>query len=381
MGLFSRKPYVTLNTVRVLREALRHNLALYRRVFPGKAICPVLKANAYGHGLVEVAKVLEGEMGRGGNFLVVDSLYEAYALQGVGIRSPILILGYTLPENLKGRRLPFHFAVSDLESAKVLTEQGAKLHLKIDTGMNRMGFSVEELTGVLPELKGMGAKIVGVLTHLADADNEYEDSYTFLQLARFEQAVQQVHEAGFDVAWIHAGQSAGALKQRDFLAAAGGHGDFVTAIRLGIGLYGIAPVEGLKPVMQVMSTVVGVRTLAPGDRVSYGGTFTADRAMTIAAVPFGYYEGLPRALSNVGCMRIVRDDGSAAVCPIVGRVCMNYTMIDVSGVRNVKIGDSVEVYSNDPAAPNSIAALAKLANTIPYELMVRLAESVRREVV
>ena len=105
--------------------------------------------------------------------------------------------------------------------------------------------------------------------------------------------------------------------------------------------------------------------------------------MTLAAVPFGDYEGLPRGLSNVGCMRILRNaDGfEPVVCPIVGRVCMNYTMIDVSAVAGVKIGDVVEVYSNDPAAPNSISAMAKLAGTIPYELMVRLAESVRREVV
>ncbi len=380
MPLFSRKPYRTLNTVRVSAQALRHNWDLYRAFFSGKAICSVLKSNAYGHGLVEVARVLEGAGSKGKfpkEIFLVDSLFEAYSLKSVGIRSPILILGYTLGENLKGRRLPFHCAVSDLESARVLARQGVSLHIKVDTGMNRMGFSLAELPRVLAELKAMKAKVAGVLTHLADADNLNGDSYTMAQLARFKEAVALVRDAGFTPQWIHTGQSK-VLQNSEF-------GDFVNMIRLGIGLYGISSWVGdLNPAMQVMSTVVGLRRLKAGDRVSYNGTFTADRAMTLAVVPFGYYEGLPWALSNKGCMRVLRGgdgDALAAVCPIVGRVCMNYTMIDVSAVAGVKIGDSVEVYSNDPLAPNSISAMAKLAGTIPYELMVRIAESVRREVV
>lgn len=375
MPLFSRARYRTLNTVRVSAEALRHNLNLYRTLFPGKAICPVLKANAYGHGLVEVGRILEGE------FLIVDSLYEAYALRKARIRSPILVLGYTFPENLRGRRLPFHFAISDFESARVLANQGAKLHLKVDTGMNRMGFTVEELPRVLEELKRAKAEVLGVLTHLADADNSENNAFTIEQMKVFKEAVDRVRSAGFLPQWIHAGQTAGAFVQQDFLAQSG---DFVNTIRLGIGLYGISPFEDaggaasplrdLKPAMEVVSTVVGIRHLKAGDRVSYNGTFTADRAMTLAVVPFGYYEGLPRALSNRGCMRI-----KGVVCPIVGRVCMNYTMVDASVVPGLALGDEVEVYSNDPEAPNSIAALAKLAGTIPYELMVRVAESIRRE--
>lgn len=388
MPLFSRARYRTLNTVRVSGDALLHNLNLYRQFFPGKAICPVLKANAYGHGLVEVGRIANDELRstNGGQFLIVDSLYEAYALHKARIKSPILVLGYTFSENLRGRRLPFHFAVSDLESAKVLARQGAKLHLKVDTGMNRMGFAMEELPRVLKELKNLGAEVAGVLTHLADADHlDGGDglSYTIQQLGKFKKAVELVKGAGFNPQWIHAGQTAGAFAQQDFLAQ---HGDFVNTIRLGIGLYGISPLEGtdgassllsdLRPAMEVVSTVVGIRHLKPGDRVSYSGTFTADRAMTLAVVPFGYYEGLPRALSNVGCMRI-----KGVVCPMMGRVCMNYTMVDASVVPGLALGDEVEVYSKDPAAPNSIAALAKLAGTIPYELMVRVAESVRREVV
>jgi alanine racemase len=372
MKFFPKGTYRTLNTVRISEEALRHNLSLYRDLFPGKAICPVLKSNAYGHGLLEVAKVLDKEKP---TFMIVDSLYEAYELEKAGIKSDILVLGYTFPGNLTRKRLPFHFAVSDFESAKVLAKQGAKVHLKVDTGMNRMGFDVENLRDVLPELKEMNLKVEGVLTHLADPDNPSDDSYTTMQLELFEEAVRMVKEVGFDPQWIHPGQSAGALKSKE----AG------NMVRLGLALYGVAPLEesdssiemvrNLRPVMELYSTVVGVKHLKPGDRVSYNGIFETDRLMTIAMVPVGYYEALPRVLSGKGFMEV-----KGVLCPMVGRMCMNYTMIDVSEVPEVGIGDSVCVYSSDKEASNSILALAKSADLIPYEMMTRVAASVRREI-
>jgi len=358
--------YRTLNVVNLFEAALRHNLNSYRELMPDKAICPVLKSNAYGHGLVEVARVLDEAVPE---FLVVDSLYEAYELKKVGIKSKVLILGYTFEENLKGRRLPFHFACTSVEMAKVLIEMGASLHLKIDTGMNRMGFNVDELQEVLPLLRKMGANVVGVMTHLAEADMEAGDEFTRQQADLFEEAVKQVRDAGFDPQWIHAGQTAGSLKLND---------DRFNMVRLGLGLYGISLSEelNLRPVMEVRSTVVEVRDLLLGDKVSYGGTFVADRKMKIAVVPFGYYEGLPWNLSSTGCFNV-----GGVICPIVGRVCMNYTMVDVSMVPGVAVGDPVVVYSAERGEANSIQEMARLAKTIPYELMVRVAESVRREVV
>lgn len=367
-----RRAYRTLNTVSLSADALRHNLALYRELLPGKAVCPVLKANAYGHGLKEVARVVDRDRPA---FLIVDSLYEAYELRKVGVQSRILILGVTFPENVRGRRLPFHFAVSDAESARVLALSGASLHLKVDTGMNRMGFSVEELPEVLRHLKEWKADVAGVCTHLAEADHPLDDSYTEVQVRCFEEALRVVRAAGFYPEWIHAGQSAGSLKTPDV-------GNMV---RLGLGLYGLSPfaspnrfgesLAGLRPVMEFRSTVVSVRSLLPGDRVSYGGTFVAERPIKVAVVPIGYYEGLPWALSGRGVLK-VRDK----VCPMVGRVCMNYTMIDVSNVDGVAIGDGVEVFSREAGAANSIELLAEQAGTIPYELMTRVAASVRREV-
>lgn len=149
-------------------------------------------------------------------------------------------------------------------------------------------------------------------------------------------------------------------------------------LRLGLSLYGVSSaLPGLKPALSVTSTVVGVRELNPGDSVSYNHTFTATKKMRLGVVPFGYYEGLPRSLSNVGFMQV-----AGVTCPIVGRVCMNYTLIDLSNVAGpVNVGDEVVVYSSDPTASNSFQTQAERAGTIPYELMVRLAESIRRVVV
>lgn len=324
----------------------------------------MLKANAYGHGLEQVARVFDSE---GAPFLCVDSLFEAYRLRDARIKTPVLILGPTFPENVRGRRLPFEFAVADLASAEALAGRGARVHLKIDTGMNRLGFSLQELPQVLARLQRLPLTVTGVFTHLADADNLVDDAYTHQQIDVFERAVALVREAGFSPRWIHASSSAGVFKTRS---------SFLNVIRPGIGLYGISPLPEFKPALEVWSTLVGVRALAAGESVGYGRTFTAEREMRLGVIPFGYYEGLPRALSNKGVLRV-----NGVPCPIVGRVCMNYTMIDVSNVVDPKIGDPVQVVSSDPSACNSMAALAKAADTIPYELLVRLAESVRRVVV
>lgn len=362
-----RGTYHTLNTVHVEHAALHHNLEQFRARLPGMAIAPVLKANAYGHGLIEAATLFAEKKPE---FLIVDSLYEAYKIREALRSVPILILGFTFPENLEGRRLPFHFAVSDLETARVLARTKAPLHLKIETGMSRMGFSVEELPQILPKLKALKVDVQGLLTHLADADNPQDNTHTRDQLARFHEAIKLVRREGFTPQWIHAGGGGGEMVRADLKG--------LTMARLGISLYGVSnALPGLHPAMKVTSTIVGVRELKAGDKVSYNGTFVAPGPMRLGVVPFGYYEGFPRSLSNKGCMQV-----KGKTCPIVGRVCMNYTMIDLSAVEGaINVGDEVVVYSNDPTAPNSFAVLAKQADTIPYELMVGLAESIRRVVV
>lgn len=357
---FLKKKYQTLNTIRVFEADLVNNLNTYKKLFPSKMICPVLKSNAYGHGLVLVAKALEKQKPE---FLIVDSLYEAYELKKAGIKSQILILGYTNPQNLIGKKFSYHFAMSNLEEIKILAKIKAKVHLEIDTGMNRMGFTIEELKKNLKEIKKL--KIEGVFTHLCDADNP-ENNFTMKQINKFKEALKILNENGIEPKWIHAAASGGALKAdlSEF-----------NMIRLGLGLYGLNPyqksdpyykkLKKLRPAMQVSSTIIQVRDLKKGDKVSYSCTFTAPKKMRVAVLPFGYYEGIPISLSNKW--------------KICGRVCMNHTIIDITGKKLV-IGNEFIVYSKNPQDKNSIENLAKLAGTIQYELIVKLSGSIRREI-
>lgn len=348
---FFKKTYRTLNTIKVSGSALVNNLNIYRKLVPEQAVCPVLKSNAYGHGLIQVAKVLEKEKSP---FFIVDSLYEAQKLNKAGIKTPILILGYTFPENLKGRKYPFHFTVTDLEMASVLAKLKVPVHIEVDTGMARMGFSMEELPNALTEMKERNLNIEGIFTHFADADNPDDHSFTKEQSEKFQKAISLTKEAGFEPKWIHASNSAGA-SVTDIPE--------LNMMRLGIGLYGFPPVQdhriyGLKQAIAIKSTIIATRQLKKGDKVSYGCTFEAQIDMRIGTLPFGYYEGLPRSLSNKA--------------PFLGRICMNHSIIEID--QTTKLGDEVEIYSD-------LAGSATESGTIPYELLTRLSESVRREIV
>lgn len=363
------KNYRTLNRILIDESALRHNLSLFRKLVPGQSVCPVLKSNAYGHGLVLTAKILDRESC---DFFCVDSLYEAYELKKAKIKTPILILGYNHEENLR-KGLPFHFCAHDLHSLEVLTRLKLPIHLKINTGMNRMGFSWDEWPRLLPFIKKINPKIEGVYSHFASAD--IDSGLTDEQIARFKTVLASLREAGFHPKWTHISNSAGALKSQD---------PEFNMVRLGISLYGITPYEeidplhatlkDLQPALEFHSTLIGIQSLKKGDSVSYGETYIAEKDEVIGVIAAGYYEGIPRSLSNKGTVSI-----HGTVCPILGRVCMNHTLISLKGV-NATVGDEVVVYSKNPSDENSLTHQAQKAETIPYELLVRLSESVKRQV-
>lgn len=356
--MFIHRPFRTLNTIEIDPEALIHNVRLYQSLRPDLSICPVLKSNAYGHGLTLVAEILDPLRL---DYLIVDSIYEAYQLKDAKIKTPVLILGHTHPENFH-RKLPFHFTAFDEASLRLHAHWGHPLHIEVDTGMSRMGFPLDELPQTLRLVKEIKANLVGLFSHLATADEESED-YLKFQESQFEEALKMTRAAGFNPQFVHLGNSAGSLKSKI---------DGLSMGRLGVSLYGIGSLEGLRPVAEVRSTIVAIRELKGGESISYGCTYKADRPMKIAVVPFGYYEGLPRSLGNKGHMEVQGQDR-----PIVGRVCMNHTMIDVTGL-DLKVGDEVKVYSRVPGSQASFEAQSKKADTISYELMVRLSESVRR---
>lgn len=368
--------YKTLNWIELSKDAALHNVRLIQEQHPGFGIIPVLKANAYGHGIREMAQILNKA---GVPLLAVDGYFEAGKIRRI-TRHRILVLGYIRPENVRlldTRRCSF--VVQDVAGLEAFARlhRRVRIHVELNTGMNRLGLQPHELQPYLDVLKLFPKlQLEGVMTHLADADNDVDESFTTKQVEQFDSLVERIVSQGFRPRFIHIAQTAGSVKAQS---------KYANAIRLGIGLYGINPLApndahfhdfaGLRPVLSLKSTVIKAINLDAGDRVSYNGTFTAKKATRAGVLPLGYYEGVPRELSNTG----VVTHGDAAL-PVAGRVCMNHTMVDLQGSK-VLVGDEVVVISADPAQPNSAARLRTDRGIFPYMLVTGLSSSVRRVIV
>jgi alanine racemase len=375
-NLFARPTYQHLNKILVNSQALQANFKALSNAHPEAQIAPVLKSNAYGHGLINVAKIADT---LNAPFIAVDSLYEAYELYKKQIKTPILILGYTHPENYKVKKLPFHFAIFDLETAQALNtyQPGAKIHLFVDTGMSREGILVEELTEFVKAIQPLNhLSIVGLASHFADADNPASQEFTKAQVTRYKQALHILNSNEIFPEWKHISASAGTFKYHD---------PTFNIIRAGIAFYGINPLSAndqrrstidLSPALRFETTIAQIKNIPSGSKVGYNGTYTTDKTMKLGVLPVGYYDGVDRRLSNKGFVKVGNE-----FCPIIGRVSMNITVVDLTKVSDVKVGNKVLIYSDQPTDKNSLVNAAKTANTIPYELMVKLAESVRREVI
>ncbi len=364
-----KRDYQTLNKIEISKENLLSNfkyLSSLNEQAPSSRskkvkIAPVLKSNAYGHGLTEVARILaESNISSKIPFVCVDSLYEAYELSKAKIKTPILIMGYTDPENFKVKKLPFSFAVFDIESAKILNEcqKGSNVHIFVDTGMNREGISLAELPKFLEQLKKLtNIKIEGLMSHLASAD-DVSDSLNKVQIKNFKKALEILKKHGFKPKWIHLLNSDGLLNS-----------DIGNLARVGLALYGISRDPNLKPVLSLKTKIIQIKRLNTGNRVGYGGTFTAKKPMTLGVLPLGYYDGVDRRLSNKGFVQI-----NKLRCPIIGNVSMNITTIDLSKIRNPYIGQEVNIYP-------SIETAAKISKTIPYDILASLSASTKRVIV
>lgn len=372
----ARRRYRTLNLIELHRSAVLHNVQLIRAAHPKFSIIPVLKANAYGHGIQDMAAILNRAPC---DMLAVDGYFEAGRIRHI-TKHRILVLGYIRPENVRlvdTKRCSF--VVQDTAGLEAFgrLNRPVKIHLELNTGMNRLGLAPHELNHYLETLQLFPSlELEGIMTHLADADNPADDLFTREQAEQFDRLVEGILLKGFKPRFIHIAQTAGSTKA---------HSKYANALRLGIGLYGINPLAltdehaqelaDLQPVLELRSTIIKVNDLQPGDRVSYNGTFTADKPIRIGVLPLGYYEGVPRELSNTGVVT-----HGEAVLPIVGRVCMDHTMIDL-GTSGLKAGDEVTVISADPAMPNSVARLSAEHGLFPYSLLTGLSSSVRREIV
>lgn len=360
----SALPMLRTNYCEIDLDAIRHNVGVMKSHIAGGAkFLAVVKANAYGHGAVPVARAA---LEAGADMLAVAIPEEGVELRRAAIDAPILVLGGAEPEAadaIVASRLTQ--VVFDEARIRALSAAGerlgmtAQVHLKLDTGMNRIGVrtpgEVRELVALIDSLPGI--ELTGCFTHMATADED-DRAGTLAQIARFEAlcaAIAQVHPAPIT---RHAANTACIFRYPQ------AHFDMV---RGGIALYGYPPVPeavGLRPAMRWVARGVYVKTIAPGERVSYGGTFEAQRETRVMTVPVGYADGYSRALSGKGCV-LVR--GRSA--PILGRVCMDQVMVDVTDIPGAQVGDEVVLLGRQGEECIDAQELADQLGTISYEVL------------
>lgn len=366
--------FETHNIIEVSRSALLNNFDLYSKL-TGQQVIPVLKANAYGHGIEQVATALKD---RAMPYIAVDGYFEALRVREASTR-PVLVMGAINPDNFAHLNLRgFTFVTQNRATIEALGRRGApvKIHLEINTGMNRYGIEPAEIPEFLKLIAlHPNIHLEGVMSHLADSDGQ--DPRTIQAAAEiFDSSVDEILKSGAAPTIFHLAQSAGAPK------AVSRHAN---AMRLGLSLYGINPLEpsdpaypklkGLQPALKLTSTITQTNDLKAGDKVSYNYTFIAPHDMRIGVLPLGYYEGIPRVLSNAGHVSV-----SGHIAPIVGRVCMNHTMISLEDT-NAQVGDRVVVISDDPAAPNSVSNIASVHDLFSYTHLTSLSPDLRRVLV
>ncbi|MCG3778748.1 MAG: Alanine racemase 1 [Nitrospira sp.] len=355
--------------------ALAHNVSCITEYLPPSCkILAVVKANAYGHGAITVAHALAKQ---GVERFAVASLAEGIELRQAGLNAPILILGALfeeqIPDLVAHRLTP---VVSDVRILPALTKAVCahqapyQIHLKIETGMGRLGLSTEELPALLDsQILRSPLQIEGIMTHLADADGE-DGTFTERQLGVFHAMLEQICLRGLTVPLVHAANSAAIVRFPT---------THFSLVRPGIMLYGYhslpssVPAPALRPVLSLQTRIAKLRTIPQGGTVSYNRTFVAKRLTKIAVLPIGYADGYNRLLSNRGTVLI---QGKRA--PIVGLVCMDMTMVDVTDLASVQIDEAVTLIGQQGAESIGADEVAGLLGTIPYEVLCGISSRVPR---
>lgn len=354
-------------------------------VRPDAKVCCVIKANGYGHNAVRLAALYES---LGADFLAVSNLEEALQLRQGQITLPILILGYTPPEcagvlakqNIS--QCVYSRSYGEALSQAALSDGvRVKVHIKIDTGMGRIGFqhrgSHSELADALAVCKLPCLKPEGIFTHFAVADeSEQGAEFTADQYESFLDAIEQLGCYGVKFSLRHCANSAAIFDKPVVEDLPDVHLDMV---RAGIVLYGLAPsgvtrnLPELKPVMALKSVISHIKTIEAGETVSYGRTYTADKPRTVATVPIGYADGFSRLNGNGNCKMLVREQ----LCPVIGRVCMDQLMLDITDATGISVGDIVTVFG-DANGLTSADQIAAHTGTINYEVVCAVGERVPR---
>ncbi|MBE6639287.1 MAG: alanine racemase [Ruminococcaceae bacterium] len=358
-------------------DALAHNFNTVRRILPqGTKIAAVIKANAYGHGAIRIAKALSQKA----DYFAVAMPEEGYELRHAGISDPILVLGHA-PEGQWESMVKQDLTATICDTAEachlseIACRQGKKalVHLAIDTGMNRIGWipGEDSLEQILSVSRLPGLSIEGAFSHFAKSDTPCDLSYAKQQAELFMRFTNRIIQAGIPLPIRHICNSAAVFSLSVPL----------DMVRLGIALYGLCPSNelpipqshGIRPVMHLRSRITQIKTLPKGSPVSYSCTYITEKETKVATVCAGYADGVPRLLSNRGYLLV---NGKKA--PILGRVCMDQLMVDVTDIPNVKKGDAVTIFGVDNDSYLSADELASLCDTIGYEVITGIDRRVPR---
>ena len=364
---FLKRSWVEINL-----DSIVANLNAVKSVADGKRIMAVVKADAYGHGAACVAPVLEEA---GVDFFAVSNIDEAIELRYAGIKSNILILGHTpaeyakeLAENHITQAVMSAQYAAALSAAALSAGVEIDIHIKLDTGMGRIGFicreGIDPADEIVAAVSLKGLRFRGLFTHFAAADTD--EAYTKLQYSRFCRVADALKAKGFAPEICHCSNSAGILLQKDMQ---------MDMVRAGIILYGLTPDDSIalpkdfRPAMAFYSTIAQVKKLSEDESVSYGRSFKTKGETLCATLPVGYADGYRRALSNKGEVLI---GGKKA--PVLGRVCMDQTVVDISNIADAKEGDKVLLFGESLPAEE----IARLCDTINYEIVCGISRRVPR---
>lgn len=364
---------------RIDLDAIEYNMGMMRRnLKDGVKMISVIKSDGYGHGALQIARFLEPkEYIWGYAFAALD---EAAALRKGGIKKPLLVLGCVFPEQWEemldgGIRMTVYTEETAREVSDLAVKMGktAYVHIKIDTGMSRLGFLAEEASiEEIARISRMPNLVVeGMYTHFAKAD-ETDKRFTIEQLEKYLWVKKQLLDRGIEIPYHHCSNSAGIIDLKEAN---------MDLVRAGIAAYGLYPSEEvhkenvpLKPAMELISHVTHVKWVEEGTPVSYGGIFTAKRRTRIATIPVGYGDGYPRSLSNQGCVLI---RGKRA--PIIGRVCMDQFMVDVTDIEGAAFADRVVLIGADGDERITVEELSGLSDRFNYEFICSFGKRVPRE--
>jgi len=351
--------------------ALAHNVERIKSHVAGPAVMVIVKADGYGHGLVPSARAA---VAGGATWLGVALLQEAVTLRDAGVTARILAWLYTVDDQIaECIERDVDLAINGVESviaiaaAAELVGKTARVHIKVDTGLNRNGVIIADLPAVLREItsaqRAGQIEFIGIMSHLAFADEPLHPTVG-MQLERFTQALELVRSAGFEPEIVNLSNSAAALNLPS---------THFNVIRPGLAVYGIGSELDLTPVMTLKAPVALVKEAGAGEGVSYSHTYETKTATRLALIPVGYADGIPRHASNRGPVLV-----SGQVLPVAGRVCMDQFVIDI-GSLNVAAGDEVVLFGDPKRGEPSVEDWAMAADTISYEIITRLGSRVARQ--